>query len=153
MTYVRYFTNSITLPLILVLAGCGGGSKIPELTEVEGVVLLDGEPLPHAKISFNPTGSGLPTNSFGTAITDEAGKFKLATSGKAGAFPGEHLVTVVEGPPPNDVRGEAGQTKLAEFQASLKNRPIPTKYKDVNTSGTKITVKTDQKEYKVELSR
>jgi hypothetical protein len=151
---VRFFVGIAVLPLMLVLAGCGGGEPgLPELTEAEGTVLLGGQPLPFAKITFNPTKSGLPANSIGIGVTDEAGKFKLITAGKAGAVPGEHVITIGEGPPPEDVRGQESQDKMTQYLTSLKNRPIPSKYENVNKSNAKITVTKDQKEYKVELSR
>jgi hypothetical protein len=144
----------ILLALMLVsLAGCGGEPSLPELTDVEGVVLLGGLPLPHAKIAFNPTKSGLPANSVGIAVTDEAGKFKLSTAGKPGAVPCEHVVTVVEGPPPDEARGAEVQTKLSEYRSSLKNRPIPPKYGTVNQSDYRVTVSSDRKEYQIELKR
>ena len=139
--------------MLILPAACSNQPKALEPTDVEGVVLLNGEPLPHAKIAFNPAKGGLPSSSIGFGITDEAGKFKLSTGGKDGAIPGEHIVTIVEGPPPKDVRGEAGQEKMTEYQAGLKNRPIPSNYGDVNKSNIKVTVKTDQKEYKIELNR
>jgi hypothetical protein len=154
MTYVRFGVGLALLPLMLLaLAGCSNEPKLPDLTEVEGVVLMNGQPLPFANVKFNPTKGGLPPNSIGIAVTDEAGKFKLMTAGKPGAVPGDHVVTVSEGPPPEDVRGEAGQEKLAKYQASLKNRPIPPKYGDLNKSDLRVAVKADQKEYKIELTR
>jgi hypothetical protein len=153
MTYLRFIVSLIALPLILSLGGCSGEPKLPDLTEVEGQLFLGGQPLPHAKITFNPTKSGLPANSIGIGMTDEMGKFKLSTAGQPGAVPGEHVVTVVEGPPPEDVRGDEGQARMAKYQAGLKNRPIPAKYGAVNQSEARITVSTDKKEYKIELNR
>jgi hypothetical protein len=141
------------IPVLLASAGCGGESSLPTLTPVEGVVTLGGQPLPHALITFNPTKSGLPANSAGTAVTDEAGKFTLTTAGKPGAVPGEHVVTVVDGPPPDAARGEDDQAKLTQFHAGLKNRPIPAKYSAMSKSDYKVTVKTDQKDYTIDLSR
>jgi hypothetical protein len=147
----------IVRPALLVafaLAGCGPSeAKLPPLTEVEGVVLLGGQPLPHATVTFNPTQGGLPPNSAATGLTDAKGHFKLAIGGKSGAVPGENIVTVTEGPVPEDARDQEAQAKLAAFQAGLPNRPIPNKYGNTNTSNVRITVTKDQKEYKVELSR
>jgi hypothetical protein len=142
------------LPLVLVAAGCGSGeSSLPALTDVEGVVLLGGQPLPFAKVQFNPTKPGLPANSVGIAVTDEAGRFKLMTAGKPGAIPGEHVVTVVEGPPPADARGPDSQDAQIKYQAGLKNRPIPGRYGAVNTSDARVTVETGKKDYTVDLKK
>ncbi len=153
MTRTRRAGGASLAPLLVFLAGCGGGAKLPPLTDVEGIVLLGGQPLPHALVTFNPTADGLPGGAMATAITDEKGKFTLTTAGKPGAVPGEHIVTVVDEPPPDETRGEDAQEKLNKFRAGLKNRPIPTKYGAVNKSDAKVTVKTDQKEYKIELTR
>ena len=144
---------AVLIPVLLASAGCGGQASLPKLTPVEGVVTLGGQPLPHALITFNPTQSGLPANSAGAAVTDEKGRFTLTTAGKPGAVPGEHVITVVEGPPPEDARGEDAQARLTQFNAGLKNRPIPPKYGAVNKSDYKVTVKADQKDYTIDLSR
>lgn len=142
------------LLVALALGGCGTSEpKLPPLTEAEGVVLLGGQPLPNASVTFNPTAAGLPAGAAATAVTDANGRFKLAVGGKPGAVPGEAIVTVGEGPAPEDVRDQDAQGKLAAFQAGLKNRPIPGKYGNTNTSKVLVTVTKDQKEYKVELSR
>jgi hypothetical protein len=153
MTIHRTYLTLLVPTLVFSLSGCGGEPSLPDLTEVEGVVLLGGQPLPHAKITFNPTKSGLPANSIGTAVTDEEGKFKLSTAGKPGAVPCEHVITVVEGPPPEDVRGQDGQDRMNRYRATLKNRPIPPKYGNVNQSDARVTVALDKKEYQIELNR
>jgi hypothetical protein len=140
------------LAFVLALSVCSG-QTLPQLTEADGVVLLGGQPLPHATISFHPTLSGLPANATATALTDDQGRFKLSVGGKPGAVPGENIVTVVEGPVPEDLRDPNAQTELTAFQAKRKNRPIPKQYANTNTSGVRVTVTKDQKEYKVELNR
>jgi hypothetical protein len=153
MIYLRSLAAILVLPVCLAALGCSGEPKLPDLTEVEGTVLLGGKPLPHARVTFNPTRGGLPANSIGIAVTDEHGKFQLTTAGKTGAVAGEHVVTVVEGPPPENVRGEDAQEKMAAYKASLINRPIPAKYGNVNQSDAKVTVTTDTKDYRIDLSR
>ena len=140
--------------LACAFAGCGSSEpKLPDLTEVEGVVLLGGEPLPNATVTFNPTAAGLPANAAASGVTGPDGRFKLAVGAKPGAVPGENIVTVIEGPVPEDARDQEGQAKLAEFQAKLPNRPIPGKYRNTNSSNVRITVTKGQKEYKIELTR
>ena len=68
-------------------------------------------------------------------------------------MPGENIVTVTEGPVPEDARGAESQAKEAAFLAKRKYRPIPKKYANTNQSDIRITVTTEQKEYKIELAR
>jgi hypothetical protein len=126
---------------------------LPDLVPVEGTLLLGGQPLPNAQITFTPTASGLPGDATATAVTDDTGHFKLTTGGKPGAVPGEHVVTVIEGPTPEDLRGDDAQDKAAKFQKGLKNRPIPAKYASAAKSDVKVTVAKDKGDYKVELTR
>lgn len=142
----------ITLAVALSLAGCGEGGRTPTLTEAGGVVLLGGQPLPNAQVTFLPTASALAANAQASGVTDENGRFTLTTGSKPGAAIGENIVTVAEGPIPEELRSEEAQDKLARFRATLKNRPIPDRY-GAATSGIKVTVTKDQKEYKIELTR
>jgi hypothetical protein len=138
----------------LALAGCGGdGGKVPPLAEAEVLVLLGGQPLPNAQVTFSPTGAGLAANVQATGVTDDGGRCKLTTGGKPGVALGESVVTVAEAPTPESLRGEDAQEKLAQHRAGLKNRPIPPKYATTGKSDIRVTVTKDQKEYKVELSR
>ncbi len=80
----------------LLLAGCGHGSN---LGAVEGVVTLDGNPLPGAVVSFRPVNGG--KQSYGR--TDANGHYELRYSAKEmGAAVCKHKVTLTtatgEGP-------------------------------------------------------
>lgn len=77
--------------LLLVCAGCSGDDG-PPLARVEGVVTLDGEPLPDALIEFQPTRlEGSP--SYGS--TDAQGRYEMVYSlDRKGAWIGEHLVRI-----------------------------------------------------------
>jgi hypothetical protein len=76
--------------VLLPLAGCRDSG--PELGEVSGIVTLDGEPLPKARIRFEPVG---PDGSPSYAKTDEDGHYELMFGvDKPGAMVGEHLVRI-----------------------------------------------------------
>lgn len=77
------------LTCCLLAMGCGSGG----LTPATGIVLLDGEPLSQAKVTFTPSdGTNGPG---GMGITDAAGRFKLFNpQGKTGLLPGTYRVTV-----------------------------------------------------------
>jgi hypothetical protein len=69
----RYFAWLLGILLVSMLSGCSQNG--PELATVTGTVTLDGKPLEHAIVTFQPA-SGRP--SFGT--TDEQGKYAMGYS-------------------------------------------------------------------------
>lgn len=64
-------------------------------------------------------------------------------------------MTIGEGPPPEEVRGDGPEAQMAagEYEKSLTNRPIPTIYATVATSTLKVTVSADKKDYEIKISR
>jgi len=72
----------------IVLAGCGKNEK---LSEVTGVVNLDGSPLADAMIVFSPVGEG--TTSYGRS--DSSGQYRmLFRDNEYGAWLGENIVRI-----------------------------------------------------------
>ena len=87
MLFARSRLSVTTCALVLLASGCGG-----KLVKVEGVVLLDGKPLPRAGVLFIHEGpEGRDANGF----TDDNGVFRLSTyrSGD-GALPGTYKVVI-----------------------------------------------------------
>ena len=80
---------------LALAVGCGR-SKGPAVEFVEGMVLLDGQPIEGADVGFSPVAGRLAA--YGR--TDSAGKFRLTTGqgGKrlAGAPIGDYAVTVIK---------------------------------------------------------
>lgn len=78
---------------VMFLVGCGGGPGDGlTLGRVEGVVTLDGEPLPNAHVAFAPIGSEGATS---LAKTDEAGHYDLRYKrDMMGAVVGKHSVRI-----------------------------------------------------------
>ena len=77
--------------IVGLLAGCGGASG-PGLAKVTGRVTLDGQPLPKARVVFQPSG---PNASPSTAETREDGTFELMyRRDAAGAMIGSHKARV-----------------------------------------------------------
>lgn len=74
------------------LAGCGSsGGGVP----YEGVVTLNGQPLPEATVSLQPLTATSPGPFLGT--TDSAGKFSLGQPGQSdlkGVVPGTYRLTI-----------------------------------------------------------
>ncbi|MGE3808203.1 MAG: carboxypeptidase regulatory-like domain-containing protein [Gemmataceae bacterium] len=86
------------LPLFaccLLPAGCSADPY--PLASVSGVVTLNGEPLPGARVGFEPIakGDGLNAGQGSYAETDAEGRFTLtALNGKEGAVVGQHRVWI-----------------------------------------------------------
>jgi len=129
----------------------------PVITPAEGVVLLDGEPLPNALITFAPELDNFGAEMNSTGVTDAKGQFQLTCMFKSepGAVVANHRVIVTDAPPPPGARGpsQAAQEKLTQYQNSLKNRPIPKMYTAFGTTPLTVQVTADQKVYKLNLTR
>jgi len=89
---------------IVLTAGCGGGGKT---AQVSGRIMMNGQPLANARVSFQPT-SGANKNEVGATAqgeTDADGRYTLTFmgSGKKGATVGENLVSIskLDGPTPD----------------------------------------------------
>lgn len=127
----------------------------PPVVEAEGVVTLNGKPLPNAEVQFVPMAPGFGAEVIATAVTDETGRFRLTCMGKPGACACENKVTVSEGPMPEDTRAmsAAAQVRATKFLAGLKNRPIPERYTTLAQTPLTVTVTPDRREYDLELTR
>lgn len=140
--------------LAITLSGCGGGSG-PETVPVTGTVLLDGNPVVDADVTFMAEGASHAAS----GKTDAQGKFSLKTMDKEGAVLGTHAVTIV--------KVEAGDTAdmteedyVKQMEASkggstvpLESKSkLPAKYGSTETSGLTRTVKKGEKnDFKFEL--
>ncbi len=103
----------------ITAAGCSGG-QYENLGEVSGTITLDGEPLKHAVITFQPTG-GRPA--YGK--TGEDGKYTMMYTGsQAGATVGMNTVTITNG---GEKRDE--ETGKVWFQ----KEEVPAKYNSKTT--------------------
>lgn len=92
----------IAIAGIALVAGCGGQDAGPPLVPVSGIVTVDGEPFPHANVSFRPdTDRG---NEFGdylpAGVADENGRYELVTTARPGAPEGWYKVVVIAPTPP-----------------------------------------------------
>lgn len=75
--------------LLLLITGCSQ-SDLPKLAPVTGLVTLDGEPYPNARVVFTPA-QGRPAE----GVTDTSGKYQLQyMAGVKGVTPGHHTVTI-----------------------------------------------------------
>ncbi len=135
--------------LLAILVGSCSAPP-PNIVEVKGVVLIDGEPLPKAKVRFFPQ-IDAASSFMAQGVTDDQGRFTLACNGQPGAATGENHVLVLEDDIPTQLTPEGARAELQVYLKALKNRPIPQHYGNAAQSPLKVTVTADQQEYKIEL--
>lgn len=86
----RGLLGAVTALFIVQLAGCGQGDR-PQLGTVQGVVTLDGKPLPNAAIRFLPV---VPVRA-SMSMTDAEGRYELVyIRDIMGAAVGQHRVEI-----------------------------------------------------------
>lgn len=131
-TLSRYAPAAMLCGLLL-LTGCGGPSNVGG---VEGVVTLDGKPLPNAMVQFQPE-TGRPS----VGMTDAEGRYQLQyTADAAGAALGRHTVCISTGG--KRMNAETGEIKVYP-------ELVPAKY-NTNTELT-VEVKPGGNELNFEL--
>ena len=141
----------------LLFAGCSGGPN-PEILPVSGVISIDGKPLPNAEVRFVPMVEGLDGNFIASGITGKKGEFSLRLPGKeeVGGVACLCKVTIEDQPMPGKVRaayGNGNEALIKRYEASLKNRPIPTEYKLLRTTPLSYEVSAEQSEFNIEIKR
>jgi hypothetical protein len=109
-----------------LLAGCGPSG--PPLTEVEGTLTLDGQPVKNAELIFLPQNVKPRTPSYGR--TDQNGHFTLKfTATKSGAIPATHQVTI-DPSSASDVEGKDGGPRQKIPKKYLQEGAIVVEVKD-----------------------
>ena len=131
--------------LLLGSAVVGCGSSGPRLEAVDGSVLLDGEPVAGATVTFVPAAGGL----LATAITSTDGGFTMLTQvpgqgAQPGVVAGDYAVTIVkvERPAGEDVP-ENDPSYIAPTNESRPRQPtylVPAGYGEQERSGLSATI-------------
>lgn len=144
---------------LATLVGCGGGG--PAVETVTGVVLLDGQPVEGATVSFVPAGSGM----FASGLTGTDGTFTLNTAAPgatpgAGAVAGEYAVTIMKMASTAAAKTDDPNDPNYDPLASVSENPdrptksnylVPREYGNAATSGLKATVGKGRNDLKFEL--
>ena len=127
--------SSYLVPLLVpLLAGCGGGPY--QTARVSGRITLNGQPLAHAAITFQPvaTRGHLNPGPGSGAFTDSEGRYTLKLTGTetAGAVIGKHMVRITLVPQDNSADDRPKRSK--ELPARY-NKKTKLEY-DVPPAGT-----------------
>jgi hypothetical protein len=141
----------MTCLVLVLMAGCR--PQPLAVVPVEGVVLMNGAPVPNIRVLFSPQIKN-GGEYLATGITDAEGHFTLTCHGQSGACAGENVVSFAEDIPENLTRSDdASRAELHQYLEKLKNRPIPAQYLSAAVSPLRVGVSADKKDYKIELSR
>lgn len=84
----------LLLVLAASVAACGGSSGA-SLNKVEGKVMLNGQPLPKATVTFHPKTKADINFIRPTGMTKDDGTFTLTTGKDDGAPAGQYVVTII----------------------------------------------------------
>jgi len=144
MSRIKQPISRLLITGATLLTGCGGG-----LVNVSGRVTLDGSPVAAAKVTFIPTGPGIPAS----GTTDAAGRYELAIgSGRPGVPRGRYAVTVSKLKVSTLAADEATRVAAAAPAGEVETEPspdglvqviehvVPRSYADPATSGLEADV-------------
>lgn len=112
-----FLTAALAVQPLLSLSGCGkSGYAALGLVDVSGTVMLDGKPLPGAKIAFEGDDK---RSAMGT--TDSAGRYTLMYDSQTrGTTPGPKIVRIAT--------AEAGEGGGAAEGATVAKESLPARY-------------------------
>ena len=139
----RPLVYSLMIGTTCLLAGsCTRGAAGPETYPVGGVVMMDGQPVQDATVSFDPVG-GTARALGAQAVTDDDGRFSMQThignnQFQAGLRPGQYGVTIIKLQQATEMRGRPRDL-------------LPKKYGSADTSGLAATVKAEPNEFEFTL--
>lgn len=125
--------------LVLLVAGCAGGSTKPATHAVKGTVTFDGKPLEGALVSFLPEGDHQPAN----GTTDASGVYTLTTFTQGdGAMEGSYRVTVTKFPAAGGAGGGEGDDYVPPSgDLPTPKNELPKQYANPAESGFTAAVK------------
>lgn len=154
---LRLLTTAGALFAVALFAGCGGGPTV--VSEVSGVITINGKPYPNVKVSFYPQDENLDASFVATGTTDGTGAFQLTMSGeRIGCAATGCKVIVVEPPVPDQIRmdlenGDGNPAAYNNYKKSLKFRPIPSQYTRLKSTPLTADVSEKNKSFEFKLSR
>lgn len=152
MTVKRTRRTVVALAGLLAGLVVGCGQRGPRVEYVEGVVVMDGQPVQGATVGFSPVdaAAGLPAN----GVTDATGTFQLTAARgggrSAGTAVGEYVVTISKsrarmpsGPMPadGDPRQQRWMAEMARLAALPPIHELPEIYAEAATSPLRVSVK------------
>ena len=146
----------LTGVMVCLVSGCSGSGIVTGY--VEGVITLNGEPVPSATITFTPKADA--DGQAATGFSNENGVYKLTTQGgkdEGGAIPGEYFVAISKSDVPI-IRLDQGSYDQQTVQSSAPgvtprfDSKLPKYYGNPATSGLTATVNKGRNNIPFELT-
>ncbi len=125
--------------ILFIVATIGCGSRGLRVEYVEGIVTLDGEPVPEATVTFLPT-KETPPMEMATGMTDANGAYKLSSvtgQATAGAVAGEYKVLVTKVTTDGN---EVEYGAIRSVNAVKYTHHVPAVYRDSQKTPLTVTV-------------
>ena len=146
----RKLTCFVFMLFIVAIAGCGPRGIRVEY--VEGVVTLDGAPVPEATVTFLPA-TETPPMEMATGMSDANGVYKLSSvTGKAtaGAVAGEYRVMVTK---VSDNASEGEYGAIRSVNAVKYTHHLPAIYRDPQKTPITVTVNKGKNTIPLEMKK
>ena len=146
------------LLMLAILAAASGCSKSVPVAEVNGVIKMDGKPMPYIKIMFMPDSVKKTLGPISSGLSDDQGRFKLTCEdGRQGAVIGWHKVVVFEGPPnfnraPRKGRRDDDEVVKKVTKPKAKGPPVPYRYTSSGTTPLSQEVKENKNDLEILLT-
>ncbi|MDR1959080.1 MAG: carboxypeptidase-like regulatory domain-containing protein [Planctomycetaceae bacterium] len=140
---VRFFTFLGCFLILTGISGCGTEGKGLRVEYVEGVISLEGKPLPGASVTFIPLAEDGAMEAAG-GYSNENGVYRL-TSGNGnsekGAVLGEYRVLVSKIEAKDLTEGKEYGTSTGYAKTFTQKQLLPSVYQDRTKSPLRATVK------------
>ncbi len=146
---------------VVALVATGCGERMLEVDYVEGVVTLDGEPVPGASLVFQPVTEGAGMSAYG--MTDEQGRYRVTAVGTSetkaptlgGTLAGEYHVGVslmIVDYGMTDEEMEALHEAGKQLPIGTEKEIVPARYNRPSMSGIRATVEPGRNTIDIELT-
>jgi hypothetical protein len=146
----------VAVAMLLLFAGCSGKKDVPKTVSVTGTVLLNGNTIEGAEVSFQPKSPGSDSRP-ARGATDASGKFTLKTyigpgTDVDGAIPGEYVVAVSKVESKSMTSEDMAKMTTSGKKVAPPKNLLPTRYANAKKSGLTATVSADgSNDFKFEL--
>ena len=141
--------------LIVASIGCTPAGKGLKVEYVEGLVTLDGEPIPEASVVFVPT-TDTPPMETAMGMTNEKGVYKLTSPNGnplAGAVAGEYKVLVSKILAKSLTEGKEYGTSTGYHVPYTQTHLLPDIYRDPQNPQFTVTVNKGKNKIPLELKK
>jgi hypothetical protein len=147
----RLFIAIVMVMTALTLGCMGSSTEVP----VSGKLMINGQPIENVLVRFHPAATPDDEKAIASGVTDANGQFELARNdGKTkGASVGINIVTLAEGPIPEEVLNSKTPLAVESFLVGLKHRPLPVVYERQVDSTLKVEVKVGQGNYDLDIGK